>query len=129
MSHKLEAFFGQLGLIVLNNDFTQMLSKGSFEVVLRRDNFCAPEVEIFRSVCKWRDNNPSEEIKSVVSLLRLPLMSIHDLLHLVRPSCIFESGKMFEAIDQLNTGKNLPWRSVLLPGEDVASSKHLTAKC
>lgn len=36
----------------------------------------------------------------MVSLVRLPLRSIHGLLHVVRPSGIFESDKIFEAIDQ-----------------------------
>ncbi|XP_002027809.2 BTB/POZ domain-containing protein 9 [Drosophila persimilis] len=109
---------------LLKQESFQLLSKESLEEVLRRDSFCAPEVEIFRSVCKWKENNPSEDIKTMLSLVRLPLMSIDDLLHVVRPSHIFESDKIFHAIDQLNTGENLPYRIIVLPGENVASHKY-----
>ncbi|XP_041449726.1 BTB/POZ domain-containing protein 9-like [Drosophila obscura] len=108
---------------LLKHDSIKMLSKESFEEVLRRDNFCVPEVEIFRSVCKWRDNNPSEDIQTLLSLVRLPLMSKHELRHVVHPSGIFTPDQLLDAIDQINTGINLPHRAVMLPGEDVASEK------
>ncbi|XP_022228139.2 BTB/POZ domain-containing protein 9-like [Drosophila obscura] len=108
---------------LLKQDSIKMLSKESFEEFLRRDNFWVPEVEIFRSVCKWRDNNPSEDIQTLLSLVRLPLMSIHELLHVVRPSGIFTPDQLLDAIDQINTGINMPHRVAMLTGEDVASEK------
>ncbi|XP_002024639.2 BTB/POZ domain-containing protein 9 [Drosophila persimilis] len=119
-----QTFMDQNAYDVLKHDSFQMLTKQSIEEFLRRDFFNVPEVDIFRAVWKWSDKNPSEDIKTVVSLVRLPLMSIDDLLHVVRPSGIIESDKLLDAIGQVNTGTNLPHRTVVLPCEDVASEKH-----
>ncbi|XP_041447892.1 BTB/POZ domain-containing protein 9-like [Drosophila obscura] len=110
---------------LLKHDSIQMLSKESFEEVLGRESFSAPEVEIFRTLCKWRENNPNEDNQTLFSLVRLPLMTIDDLLHVVRPSGIFKSDIIFDAIDQVNIGKNLPHRVVTLPGENLTSAKPL----
>ncbi|XP_017150910.1 BTB/POZ domain-containing protein 9-like [Drosophila miranda] len=104
------------------------LSKVSLEELLARGSFWAPEIDIFRAVCKWRDNNPSEDIKTVAALVRLPLMSVRQLLHVVRPSGMFETEQIFDAIDQVDTGNDLPHRAVVLPAENVAFGESLARR-
>ncbi|SPP76749.1 blast:BTB/POZ domain-containing protein 9 [Drosophila guanche] len=111
-------------LALLQSDSIQTLSKEAFEDLLRQDNFFAPEVELFRSICKWRENKPSEDSQTLLSLVRLPLMSIHELLHVVRPSGIFKLDDIVDAIDKVNIGKNLPYRATVLPRVNVASKNY-----
>ncbi|XP_033242690.1 BTB/POZ domain-containing protein 9-like [Drosophila miranda] len=118
---------------VLKHASFAMLCKESLEEVLRRDTFVAPEVEIFQTVCKWNQLNPSADIKTVISHIRLPLMSVSELLHVVRPTGIFELDQILDAIDQVHTRKNLHYRCVKLPGEKwplksltIYSYEHLT---
>ncbi|KAH8308584.1 hypothetical protein KR018_012416 [Drosophila ironensis] len=100
----------------------------SLEVVLRRDCFFAPEVQIFLAVWKWSRYNPNVDFKSVVSYVRLPLMNLDHLLQVVRPSGILEPDKILDAIDERNTSKSLPYRAALWPEENVATDKFL-ARC
>ncbi|XP_002135358.1 BTB/POZ domain-containing protein 9-like [Drosophila pseudoobscura] len=104
---------------VLNHASFEILSKELLEEVVRRDTFVAPEVEIFRTVCKWNQLNPSADIKTVISHIRLPLMTVSELLHVVRPTGIFELDQILDAIDQVHTRKNPHYRCVKLPGEKL----------
>ncbi|XP_033249305.1 BTB/POZ domain-containing protein 9-like [Drosophila miranda] len=113
---------------IVKHDSFEKLSKELIEELLRRDKFAALEIDIFRAVCKWRDNHPSEDFKTVAALVRLPLMTIQQLVQEVRPSGLFEPDQVFNAIGQVDTGENLPYRFVVLPGEGVASGKHLARR-
>ncbi|XP_033236718.1 BTB/POZ domain-containing protein 9-like [Drosophila pseudoobscura] len=113
---------------ILKHDSFAQLSKESLEELLRRDKLAALEIDIFRAVCKWRDNHPSEDFKTVAALVRLPLLTAQQLVKEVRPSGIYELGQILDAIGQVDTGENLPYRVVVLPGEDVASGKHLARR-
>lgn len=55
-----------------------------------RDSFCAPEIAIFNAVCEWARKNPDCGASDVLSCVRLPLISLNDLLTTVR-SCEFVS--------------------------------------
>ncbi|KAL7744657.1 hypothetical protein ACLKA6_017162 [Drosophila palustris] len=111
---------------LLQHDSFKMLSKESLEEVLRRDCFFAPEVEIFLAVWKWSKYNPDIDIKTVVSFVRLPLMSLEDLLNVVRPSGILEPDKILDAIAERITLKTLPYRAALWPEENVATAKYMS---
>ncbi|XP_002132233.2 BTB/POZ domain-containing protein 9-like [Drosophila pseudoobscura] len=103
----------------------RVLSKESLEEVLRRDTFVAPEVDIFEAVYKWSLLNADVDINSVVSLVRLPLMTVEHLLRVVRPTRIVEPEKLLDAIASGIAPVNLPYRAVVCPGVDVtASEKH-----
>ncbi|XP_033249872.1 BTB/POZ domain-containing protein 9-like [Drosophila miranda] len=103
----------------------RVLSKESLEEVLSRDTFVAPEVDIFGAVCKWSLHNPDVDINSVVSLVRLPLMTAEHLLRVVRPTGIVEPEKLLDAIDSGIAPVNLPYRAIACPGVDVTvSEKH-----
>ncbi|XP_026850157.1 BTB/POZ domain-containing protein 9-like [Drosophila persimilis] len=106
---------------MLEHDTFQMLSKQSLEEVLRRDTFKVREVKIFKAVCKWNLHNPNEDIKSVMSLVRLSLMSADELIQVVRPSKIVEPEKIADAIEKalLPKNQNLPYRCTNYPDKDV----------
>ncbi|XP_017155081.1 BTB/POZ domain-containing protein 9-like [Drosophila miranda] len=102
----------------------QMLSKESLEEVLRRDTFLAHELQIFHMVCKWSRHNHSVDIKSLLSLVRLPLISVKDLVNVVRPSGIIHPDAIFDAIKTAFNPSNLAYRAVLHPWLNVASGTH-----
>ncbi|XP_041450087.1 BTB/POZ domain-containing protein 9-like [Drosophila obscura] len=104
---------------LLNQESFERLSKESLEKVLQRDTFVAPEVEIFKTLCKWRLFNPSVDIKTVISHIRLPLMTFKELVYVVRPTGLFEPDQILNAIDQKCSGNILPHRCTVLPGEEV----------
>ncbi|XP_034655325.1 BTB/POZ domain-containing protein 9-like [Drosophila subobscura] len=95
---------------LLEESSFERLCKESLEEVLQRDTFAASEVQIFQAVCNWSLFNPSADIKAVVSNVRLPLMSVHELLHVVRPTAIFEPDQILDAIDKADKAVNLPHR-------------------
>ncbi|XP_034107142.1 BTB/POZ domain-containing protein 9 [Drosophila albomicans] len=115
---------------LLLHDSFKMLSRESLEEVLRRDCFFASEVQIFLSVWKWSRYNPDIDIETVVSLVRLPLISLEDLLQVVRPSGILKpeilDAKILDAIDECSTSKTLPYRAALWPEENVATAKFMS---
>ena len=54
------------------------LTANSFQAVISRDSFCAPEVDIFLAALNWVRANPdatSEERGCILGAVRLPLMS------------------------------------------------------
>ncbi|SPP77587.1 BTB/POZ domain-containing protein 9-like [Drosophila guanche] len=93
-------FMDRNACILLEESSFERLSKESLGEVLQRNTFCAPEVQIFQTVCKWSLFNPSADIKAVISNVRLSLMSVHELLHVVRPTGIFEPDQILDAIDE-----------------------------
>jgi BTB/POZ domain-containing protein 9 len=73
------------------------LSEAALVSIIKRDSFCAPEVEIFRAVQCWIDENPEAD-KQLLSNIRLPLISLNDLFHTVRPSKLFTADAILDAI-------------------------------
>lgn len=67
----------------------------------------AYELEIFRTVCRWikanqDDEDPEAKIK-VLSTVRYPLMSLDELLSVVRESQLVSSDNILDAIQLRNT--------------------------
>lgn len=82
--------------------------------LLQRDSFFAPEVEIFKGVSAWcRVNGDPDNI--VMSHVRLPLMSVADLLSVVRPSGLVKPDTLLDAIAERTSSRviNLPYRGQL----------------
>ncbi|XP_002132357.2 BTB/POZ domain-containing protein 9-like [Drosophila pseudoobscura] len=121
-------FIDNNGFDIVKHDSFAQLPKESLEELLRRDKLWALEIDIFRAVCKWRDNHPNEDFKTVAALVRLPLLTVQQLVQEVRLSGLFEPDQIFNAIGEVDTGKNLPYRVGLLPGENVASGKHFARR-
>ncbi|GMR59334.1 hypothetical protein PMAYCL1PPCAC_29529, partial [Pristionchus mayeri] len=105
------------------------LSASAIEELIVRDSFCAREIEIFRAICKWKEARPEEGmdvLSSLVSRIRLPLVSLHQLLNVVRPSGLIASDVILDAIkEQCETSSsNLTHRGFLTPNVNVATSRN-----
>lgn len=114
---------------LLSHESFKYLYKDSLIQLLARDSFYVDEVEIFNAINGWIECNSDlkpEEIKEVLSKIRLPLISNMDLLTVVRPSKILEPDQILDAIavrEQLKD-KPLPYRGRLCLEENIAASKY-----
>ncbi|CAG9813737.1 unnamed protein product [Phaedon cochleariae] len=109
--------------ILLQDSFLQ-LSQTSLTELLQRDSFFAPEVEIFRGVCKWCKVNEDKD-DLVMKCVRLPLMSVADLLSVVRPAGLVKPDALLDAIAERTNIRlsSLPHRGQLVLDENVASPR------
>uniref|UniRef100_A0A2M4BHM5 BTB/POZ domain-containing protein 9 n=2 Tax=Anopheles marajoara TaxID=58244 RepID=A0A2M4BHM5_9DIPT len=110
---------------ILKHETFQTLSQDSLISLLQRDSFFAPEVQIFAAVYGWcRSNSDTvSNVDSVVAKVRFSLMSLEELLHVVRLSGILEPDRLLDAITEKISSKRLPHRGALFPEENVASAK------
>jgi BTB/POZ domain-containing protein 9 len=63
-----------------------------------RDSFCAAEIDIFRAVCQWAEQNQGVDPTPILEVVRLPLMSMSQLLNMVRDSGLVSSDTILDAI-------------------------------
>lgn len=82
-------FFSKLQLYFLQSALKEMIS---------RDSFCASEVDIFRAVCEWAQQNPDVDMADILSAVRLPLMALPELLNVVRPTGLVSADTILDAI-------------------------------
>ena len=86
---------------ILSTEGFSCLSKPALLDIIKRDSFCAPEVQIFQAVAEWVEANDGlskTDVGDVLSEIRLPLISLHDLFHTVRPSELFKADAILDAI-------------------------------
>lgn len=67
---------------------------------MKRDTFAVPEIQIFEAVQDWtmRNSDAGAEVDKVVDLVRLPLMTISQLLDIVLPSGLVSQDSILKAI-------------------------------
>ncbi|CAF1228299.1 unnamed protein product [Rotaria sordida] len=98
--------------IIKTNEFLA-LSSEALSSIISRDSFYCPEIEIFYAVKNWHDYyylNQQDQWKSfdnIVSNIRLTLMSLNELLKIVRYSNLFDLNHILDAIDIIHTETNL----------------------
>lgn len=94
--------------------FVFFVFQTSLVELLRRDSFFAPEVEIFKGVAAWCKINKDED-DLVINCIRLPLITVTDLLSVVRPAGLIKSDTLLDAIAERNNSRhsNLPHRGQL----------------
>ncbi|XP_034667741.1 BTB/POZ domain-containing protein 9-like [Drosophila subobscura] len=114
-------FMDQIAKVLVKHDSFLLLSKESLEALLPRNTFAEDELNIFQALHNWSRHNQSVDIKSLVSLVRLPLIAVKDLVGAVRKSGIVESETILEAIDKAIESCNLPYRACARVGVDVAN--------
>ena len=61
------------------------LSVEALKDMIARDSFCAQEVDIFRAAVQWIRSKNYPNPQEILSSVRLPLISIPDLMNVVRP--------------------------------------------
>lgn len=94
-------YLDQDAVEVLSMDSFPNLSKNSLIDIIKRDSFCAPEVQIFCAVVDWIETNDEAsdvDIKDVLKEVRLTLISLHELFHTVRPTKLFSADAILDAI-------------------------------
>ena len=78
--------------------------------VISRDSFCAPEIDIFKAIQSWAVRNPDESTSHIISAVRLPLMSLSELLNNVRPSNLVSADSILDAIKLKNESRDMELR-------------------
>ncbi|XP_063040344.1 BTB/POZ domain-containing protein 9 isoform X2 [Engraulis encrasicolus] len=112
---------------VLESEGFLSLSKTALLTVVRRDSFAASEREIFQALCRWcRHNGEGAECQEVMSAVRLPLMSLSEMLNVVRPSGLLSPDDLLDAIQTRSESRDmdLNYRGMLIPEENIATMKH-----
>lgn len=111
---------------VLLSDAFLSLSPCVLEEMIGRDSFFAPEVDIFRAVCTWASHNPAVDPKPILKRVRLPLLTVPELLNVVRPTGLVCPNALLDAIKLRTETRDAdrPYRGCLLPGENVATQLH-----
>lgn len=112
---------------VLSSDGFLMLSKTALLTVVRRDSFAASEKEIFQALCRWcRQHVEGGDTQEVMAAVRLPLMTLTELLNVVRPSGLLSPDDLLDAIKMRSESRNmdLNYRGMLIPEENIATMKH-----
>ncbi|CAL4127413.1 unnamed protein product [Meganyctiphanes norvegica] len=122
-----EDFVDKNALPVLNHESFYSLSSTALKSIIGRDSFCAPEIHIFQGVREWVQRNPhlsKEEQQQLLQAIRLPLISLSDLLNSVRPTGLISPDQLLDAIKSKNESRDmdLKYRGYLMPGENVAVS-------
>ncbi|KAI8435404.1 hypothetical protein MSG28_003720 [Choristoneura fumiferana] len=102
---------------VLQHDSFLQLSVEALQGLLERDSFFAPEVDIFKAVCRWFEAN-QQWVKSESGQAQV-------LLRVVRPFAPVTPDMLLDAIhDKTRTRTtDLRHRGLLLPEENVATLK------
>ncbi|XP_049867338.1 BTB/POZ domain-containing protein 9 isoform X2 [Pectinophora gossypiella] len=118
---------------VLQHDSFLQLSVEALQGLLERDSFFAPEVDIFKAVCNWFTANQQwvksdagqAQVEKILKCVRLTLMSLEELLTVVRPFALVTPDMLLDAIQEKTQTKStdLRHRGLLLPEENVATPK------
>ncbi|KAM4694522.1 BTB/POZ domain-containing protein 9 [Discoglossus pictus] len=111
---------------VLSSDGFLMLSKGALLDIIQRDSFAAPEKDIFQALIRWCRHNHKENHTEIMEAVRLPLMSLTELLNVVRPSALLSPDSILDAIKVRSESRDmdLNYRGMLIPEENIATMKY-----
>ena len=122
------SFTDQHVLEVIRHESFYCLSPTTLKQMIKRDSFCAQEIDIFKAVKEWSARNPNEEVQDIISAICLPLISNDDLLNVVRKSSLVSSDAILDTIQSKIESRDtdLKYRGCLIPEENVASKKYNT---
>lgn len=114
----------QASVIIQEESFLQLSAAGLKEII-EKDSFYAEEKDIFKAVCDWaRYNSVGESsMQDVLSAVRLPLMSLTELLTIVRPTKLVSPDNLLDAILLQTSSKenSINYRGCLIPEVNMAS--------
>uniref|UniRef100_A0A4W3GF64 BTB/POZ domain-containing protein 9 n=1 Tax=Callorhinchus milii TaxID=7868 RepID=A0A4W3GF64_CALMI len=111
---------------VLTSDGFLTVSKAALLSIVSRDSFAAPEKDIFLALVNWCKRNPDETHPEILQAVRLPLMSLTELLNVVRPAALLSADTILDAIKIRSESRDmeLNYRGMLIPEENIATLKH-----
>lgn len=76
--------------------------------VVRRDSFAASEKEIFQALSRWcQQHEDGADTQEVMSAVRLPLMTLTEMLNVVRPSGLVSPDDLLDAIKTRSESRNM----------------------
>ena len=109
------AFMDHNAAQVVASDGFLRLSEQSVLSIVSRKSFCAREFVIFQGVSNWVKNNDVEDVAKLLKHVRLPLISMDELLHAVRDSELFSAEQILNAITAKTESRvnELPHRGYL----------------
>lgn len=102
--------------LINNNEYLKHFTKDLFAVILKRDTFCAREVDIFDAIKWWivRDINQKnkkedeeehvepdvirKEMEELIPLIRFPLMTMKEFVQIVVPTKILTTEETMEVL-------------------------------
>lgn len=102
--------------VVLTESASILSVQTALLTVVRRDSFAASEKEIFQALCRWcRQNGEGGATQEVMSAVRLPLMSLMEMLNVVRPSGLLSPDDLLDAIKTRSESRDmdLNYRGIL----------------
>ena len=96
---KCHAFCEKYANRVLRGSAILKVSGHVLSLILSRDTLCVPEVEVFRTVVRWKESNrlDKEEIKGVLDCVRLTEIPLLSLMGEVEASSLFDDRKILQA--------------------------------
>ncbi|XP_054994598.1 BTB/POZ domain-containing protein 9 isoform X1 [Sorex araneus] len=111
---------------VLASEGFLSLSKTALLNIVLRDSFAAPEKDIFLALLNWCKHNSKENHAEIMQAVRLPLMSLTELLNVVRPSGLLSPDAILDAIKVRSESRDmdLNYRGMLIPEENIATMKY-----
>ncbi|XP_041044496.1 BTB/POZ domain-containing protein 9 [Carcharodon carcharias] len=111
---------------VLSSEGFLGLSKAALLNVVSRDSLAAAEKDIFLALMNWCKQNPDETNVEIMKAVRLPLMSLTELLNVVRPAALLSADTILDAIKIRSESRDmeLNYRGMLIPDENIAAMKY-----
>ena len=121
-------FIDKFASELLTEESFSFLSMSTLVIILTRDSFFCPEIDLFQAVKRWIELNTDlkpEDARKVVTEVRLPLISLENLLTIVRPTGLMDAEKLLDAIHVKTQSKvkRLPHRGRVCPEENIATIK------
>ncbi|XP_031628080.1 BTB/POZ domain-containing protein 9-like isoform X2 [Contarinia nasturtii] len=84
---------------LLQHDTFTTLPYDCLSTLLKRDTFYASEINIFKAVQNWLANNPTENVKKALSLVRWLLISSDEVENTVLPTNILDRNPFLKFIE------------------------------
>ena len=111
---------------ILHSESFLTLSQSSVRELISRDSFCAPEIEIFNAIQEWAGQNSSVDPTPILEAVRLPLMTMHELLNVVRDTNLVTADLILDAIKLQTESRDmdLQYRGFLVPEENIATVRY-----
>ncbi|KAL3875116.1 hypothetical protein ACJMK2_038050 [Sinanodonta woodiana] len=111
---------------ILSNEAFFGLSQNSVKDLISRDSFCAPEIDIFQAVREWAQHNQGHDPTPILEAVRLPLMTMPELLNVVRDTGLVSPDAILDAIKTQTESRDmdLKYRGFLVPEENIATTRY-----
>jgi len=119
-------FMDRHAMEVLGHESFLSLSESAVQSIISRDSFCAAEVDIFRAIAAWSNANPGTDIQPILGEIRLSLLTIPDLLKVVRPTYLMPADILLDAIQSRTEMRDteLRYRGYKIAEENIALPRH-----